>query len=81
MGTLQRNAKGRKDRYMHKSFGRSLFEGWLDIPYVSTPKVTDAEKAGDTSKSSSLDLHPTNGYGYKSRRGKKRNNRCSSRRK
>ena len=80
MGTLQRNVKGRKDRYMHESFGRSLLERWLISPDMSTPKITNAERTGDTSKSSSLDLHPTNGYGYRSRRGK-RNNRCSNRRK
>ena len=83
MGTLQkdvqrtRNVKGNTPRHMYKSFGRSLLERWVGTPYISTPNPT----VGDTSKSSGQSLDATKGYGYKSRRGKKRNNRCSSRRK
>ncbi len=57
MGTLQKNVKGGRDRHIHKSFGRSLLDRWLDTPYEATPNST----VSDTSKSKGVFIGPNKG--------------------
>ena len=77
MGTLNKDPAQIRSIVRHIQMKLNAYDPFWEKDWGTKSK----DKQGDPPREEAPILNPTKGYGYKSRRGKKRNNRCSSRRK